>query len=213
MNDLILKEINTKLEEMIPHLQGWSSLDKCKHIASLIVENKVKNSFDLGVFGGRGLLTMGVTHKIIGGRAYGVDPYSFQNCIDPTNDEENNKYWEEIDFTHVHRSMFGAMFHWELSEHAYFYRLESSKAVKLFEDGFFGLIHIDGNHSEKDSCQDIELWAPKTSSKGIIVMDDSNWASTQLAQKNLVDKFKFNLVERKKVSEGQEYAVYKKGKA
>jgi hypothetical protein len=50
------------------------------------------------------------------------------------------------------------------------------------------LLHIDGNHSEKASMRDVELWLPRVPSGGFVVFDDINWDTTKKAVQYLDKK-------------------------
>jgi hypothetical protein len=67
-------------------------------------------------------------------------------------------------------------------------RKKSAEAVLDFEDGSLDLVHQDSNHSEQISCDEVERWTPKLKVGGFWIADDTNWPTTQKAQKLLVEK-------------------------
>jgi predicted O-methyltransferase YrrM len=43
------------------------------------------------------------------------------------------------------------------------------------------MIHIDGNHSEMTSLEDVKRWVPQVKSGGVVVFDDVNLNTTNKA--------------------------------
>jgi hypothetical protein len=54
-------------------------------------------------------------------------------------------------------------------------RLESVEAAKLFEDGSFDAVFIDGSHFYEDVCADIDAWLPKVDEGGVLCGDDYHY--------------------------------------
>jgi hypothetical protein len=48
-----------------------------------------------------------------------------------------------------------------------FHRLDSVSASKLFPDGFFDFVYIDGDHSEV-VIEDVKAWYPKVAPGGML---------------------------------------------
>ena len=65
-------------------------------------------------------------------------------------------------------------------------------------------MHQDSNHSEKISCNEVELYKNKLKTNGIWVMDDTNWDTTKKAQILLVS---YNFEE---LYDSGDWKVYKK---
>lgn len=51
-------------------------------------------------------------------------------------------------------------------------RTDSVSAATLFDDGFFDMVYIDGDHTYESVWQDIEAWAPKVRAGGILCGHD-----------------------------------------
>ena len=47
------------------------------------------------------------------------------------------------------------------------------------------VLHQDSNHSEAISCAEVEQWTPKLARDGYWIADDTDWATTQRAQRRL----------------------------
>lgn len=203
------EEVFSKIEQIHPQLHGWSSLKKCKIMAGLIYDNAIQQSLEIGIYGGRGLLSFACAHEKVGGKTFGVDPWEYAGAEDQDNGQDNDKFWRELDYVRIMRDFFGAMFHYDLAKNTFVLRCPSSDAKKMLADKEFGLIHIDGNHSEKTSVEDVNFWAPTVLTGGFIVMDDTNWASTKKAQSLLTKKHKFTEVDRI-TDNDQEWAIFQK---
>lgn len=205
------EEVFSRIEQIHPQLHGWSSLSKCKRMAELIYDNAIQQSLEIGIYGGKGLLSFAIAHEKVGGKTFGVDPWEYQDAIDEDNGQTNDQFWRELDYVRIMRDFFGAMFHYELAKNTFVLRCSSEDAKKMLSDKEFGFIHIDGNHSEKTSVEDVTFWAPTVIKGGFIVMDDTNWASTKKAQSLLVEKLGFKELDRIE-EDGQEWAIYRKAK-
>jgi predicted O-methyltransferase YrrM len=57
----------------------------------------------------------------------------------------------------------------------------SENAVNKFEDEFFDIIYIDGNHTYEAVAKDIELWSPKIKRGGFVLGHDFNWPGVKKA--------------------------------
>jgi hypothetical protein len=63
--------------------------------------------------------------------------------------------------------------------------MRSREVAGFYGDGTVNVLHQDSNHSEEITCEEVELWASKIRLGGYWIFDDTNWATTQKAQKNL----------------------------
>ena len=64
-------------------------------------------------------------------------------------------------------------------------RERSSDAVLRVDDGTVAVLHQDSNHSEAISCAEVEQWVPKLAPDGWWIADDTDWPTTQRAQRRL----------------------------
>lgn len=71
-------------------------------------------------------------------------------------------------------------------------RVMSDDAVKMYRDGFFDFVYLDGNHSEPQITRDLVNWFPKVRKGGIFgghdYMDESS-DTYQCQVKSAVDRF------------------------
>ncbi len=167
----------------LPNLPGWCTPEKGRRMAELSYGASL--CVELGVFGGRGLLAMALALRDQGsGRADGIDPYTKEAALEGTNDPANDAWWGHLDYNTI------ALMAQDLvnrqAPYARLLRLTSREAVKLYDDGSIDVIHQDSNHSQEVSCEEVSLWVPKMRASGAVwIFDDTNWPSTQKAQRNL----------------------------
>ena len=120
------------------------------------------------------------------GQAHGIDPFTASAAVDGTNDQANSEWWRGIDFEEIARGAQEALDRLGLSNHARLIRMNSSEVAACYEDGSIDVLHQDSNHSEEVSCQEVALWHSKIRAGGYWIADDTNWTSTQKAQRELV---------------------------
>jgi SAM-dependent methyltransferase len=70
-------------------------------------------------------------------------------------------------------------------ERASLLRLTSKSAADLFDDGYFDLIYIDGDHTFDGVAKDLAAWFPKVRPGGVFCGDDYDWDGV----KGAVNKF------------------------
>ena len=70
------------------------------------------------------------------------------------------------------------------------HRAFSAPAAKLFPDGFFDWLYIDGNHEYEFVKADLELYLPKVKPGGLICGDDYDWnVASGYPVRRAVDEF------------------------
>lgn len=178
-----LAPLYEKIDQVLPNLQGWCTPEKAKHIAKLIVENDMELAVEIGVYGGRSLLPMGMAFEHIGkGKCYGIDPWCAAASVASEQNQANIDWWSKLDHEAIYRGFISAVLENGLSHRCYWLRFLSEQTAKLFSDGEIDLLHIDGNHSQKSALRDVDLWLPKVVEGGYIIFDDIDWQSTRDAQ-------------------------------
>jgi hypothetical protein len=178
-------DVEAIIEGELPELPGWCSIEKAKRMAYL--SHGAALCVELGVFGARGLVAISLALKDQGfGRADGIDPYTPAAALEGTNDPKNDTWWSDLDYEAVARAAQEALYKLGLVPYARLVRMRSLDVVDFYGDGTIDLIHQDSNHSEKISTEEVARWAPKIRSGGWWVFDDTDWVSTQKAQRDLV---------------------------
>lgn len=177
------------VEQIVPQLPGWSTNKKAMLLYSLVVTHKPSLTVDLGTFGGRTCFPMAYAHKELNhGFCVGIDPWRAEACLEGLNDEANADWWtNKVDLEVIYRGFMIQILAHGLTPYTNILRMKSEEAVTLFTNQEVFVLSLDGNHSELKSCQDVQLWAPRIQQGGYIVFDDSNWPTTQAAQRLLLD--------------------------
>lgn len=194
-----------RIKESIPKMEGWCTPEKGCALAKAIVDTKAELSVELGVFGGRGIISMAMAHEAIGkGVAWGFDPWTKEAALEGENIAGNDEWWGKLDLEGIYRGFVDHILAHELMKTCYWARLKSQDAVKLFKDDSIDLLHADSNHSEKVSCDEVFRWSSKVKDGGYWFADDIDWPTTKKAQKMLRENG-FKLIEDHK-----KWAIYRK---
>ena len=167
-----------------PGVLGWCQPEKAIDLYDRTVELKSKLVVEIGVFGGKSLLALGLGAKKVGDcKAIGIDSWKFEDVLNEM-DQTNKEWWASQDLEMVYRSAGQAMHKAMLHNIVQLIRKNSVDALPNIPDSI-DVLHIDGNHSEWDSTRDVLNWVPKVRSGGYIYMDDEDWETTGTAQKFL----------------------------
>jgi predicted O-methyltransferase YrrM len=177
-----------KISTFIPDMHGWCTVDKASYIAKIILDKQLKNGVELGVFGGRSLVSFGFAFAETGGVITGIDPWKVNASLEGTNSEENDEWWAKLDYEFFLNYTQDKILEAELENTIRLMRMKSSEAIRFFDDNSLDFIHQDSNHSEEISCDEVNRWHSKLKSGGVWVADDTNWKTTQRAQTLLVEK-------------------------
>lgn len=182
-----LEDVYTIIGLSIPAMHGWCSIEKAERIARLCAKEPVTVGVELGVFGGRSLVALALGCALRGaGQIHGIDPYTPAASLEGSNDAANDEYWRNLDYEAVARVAQETLYRLELMPYARLVRMRSLDVVDFYADGTLDLLHQDANHSEETSCEEVARWAPKIRPGGYWIADDTNWESTQRAQRELV---------------------------
>jgi hypothetical protein len=194
-----IEEVDRAIDLSFPQLEGWCTVDKAKRIARLVAESGPDpNCVELGVFGGRGVIAMGLACKLaLGGKGLveGIDPYTAAASLEGTNEQANHDWWSKVDYSKILQNARDGITRAGLDAIVRLKIARSQDVVGDYADGTLDLLHQDSNHSEEVSCYELVVWTPKMKPKGWWVFDDTNWPTTKLAQKRLVADHHFTLVE------------------
>jgi predicted O-methyltransferase YrrM len=171
----------------LPKMPGWCTPEKGRRMAELA--RGASLCVELGVFGGRGLVSMALTLRDQGfGRADGIDPFSAAAAIEGTNDPANDAWWVGLDYEAIARVAQAAICQLGVFHCARLIRTTSREVVEYYIDESIDVLHQDSNHSEEISCEEVAMWSPKVRIGGFWVFDDTNWTSTRKAQQELTGR-------------------------
>jgi hypothetical protein len=187
------EDVNAIIERELPNLPGWCTVEKGRRMAELA--RSASLCVELGVFGGRGLVSMALSLADQGfGRVDGIDPFTPSAALEGTNDPANNEYWAHLDYAAIARDAQITLYRLGLVDCAQLIRMLSREVVGFYEDGTIDVLHQDANHAEETSCEEVALWSPKIRPGGYWIFDDADWPTTQKAQRDL-EALGFDLIE------------------
>ena len=191
-----LAGIDTLIDSQLTSLPGWCTYDKAKRLVRIASESGVSHAVEIGVHGGRSLISLALGFKLAGkGTIDGIDSYSFDDCMEAgTPEQDQRPLWSTMDFALVFDRATDGLQRFGVAEVARIIRKRADDAVSDYTDGALGLIHLDGNHSTLVSCRDVKAWMPKMAPKATWISDDTNWPSMQPALQ-LIQSYGFRLVE------------------
>jgi len=195
--DKLISIINNGEYEKI---EGWCTPEKAYKMASLIKSNDM--CVELGVWGGRSLLPICFMTK---NKVIGIDAWSKESSLEGINSIENDNWWSKIDYNNMFEytknilTKYGCI-------NSRLIRSRSKDVSHLFQDNSIDFLHQDSNHSEKISCEEVELYHNKVKINGIWVFDDTDWETTLKAQellhsygyKEIYDSGKWKIYKREK---------------
>lgn len=166
-----------EIKNIITPLHGWCSPSKAFRLFQLVRDRQIKNSLEIGVYGGRSIIPMAIAHAKYGGHALGIDGFNHPNYHDAAG-------WEPIyEGTVKVLKEYSACTLKRINREEYLATNPSEK---------FGLIHVDGDHSTEKALEDLVTLVPLLEPDGILVIDDTDWSTVQAA----IDQFgKLELLE------------------
>lgn len=188
-------------------MEGWCTVEKGQRMARLVIESCQDETYaprcvELGVFGGRGVVAMGLALRFLRtkggityGRVEGIDPFTAGAALEGTNDQANADWWSRVDYEHILRGAQDAIRRQALAGFVSLIRKRSQDVVSEYVDLSIDVLHQDSNHSEEVTCYEVATWAPKIKPGGFWVFDDVNWPTTRLAQDRLITQRGFTKLE------------------
>lgn len=175
-----LQPMNAWIAVALDSMPGWCTPAKARAMAELILETEPDVVVEIGVFGGRSLLTQAMAAQLVGhGRVYGIDPWRREACLEGKNDPANDAWWSSINIEDIQRQCVDAIWRYNLQHHAIVLRAHSADVADLFP--IIDILHIDGAHSELASVRDVTNYLPRVRPGGHIWFDDTDWATTARA--------------------------------
>ncbi len=175
------KHIREAVEHYIPHMEGWTEVERACEMAEKIIESKAKVSVDIGVFAGRSTIAQGFAARELGDSiVYGIDNWNPGAAADNDDQKEGVEWWEKkSNLETIHQLAMRSIWDHRLEPWVTIIRAKSEHVHQLFP--VIDFLNIDGGHSEATSCRDVHLYLPKVRSGGYVFMDDTGWPSTQRA--------------------------------
>jgi len=137
------------------------------------------NYLEIGAFYGANLISVAKT--------YGLHSDSKLYCIDPWEDYmEYPEYKNEQ--TNIYNTFIKNVENSGEKDKIIVKRSYSNLEILKFDDNFFDIIYIDGNHEPEYVLEDAVLSFRKLKKDGIIIFDDYGWGGPDLTQRG-IDSF------------------------
>ena len=142
-------------------------------------KNKSINYLEVGTFYGANLLSVANT--------YGLHENSKLYCIDPWEDyDDYSEYKDQQDI--IYNTFIKNIDNSNHKEKIIINRGYSNKIIPTFNDNFFDIIYIDGNHEPEYVLEDAVLSFRKLKKGGIMIFDDYGWGGPKLTKQG-IDSF------------------------
>jgi GR25 family glycosyltransferase involved in LPS biosynthesis len=164
------------IQSVLSNIYGFCSVKKAKALTHLITKNKLQVIVEVGVLEGSSFLPQAIAVKQNGyGKIYAIDPWSRDESLTYTKDENHRYYWGTIDHDKFYHNFLNHLKTYNVEEFVEVLRGTSKSASQKFIPCSIDLIHIDGNHSEEQSYEDVQIYLPLIRHGGYILFDDVHW--------------------------------------
>lgn len=175
--DPIVRTVPGAIEAAERALEGWCSRAKATALADAIVRERPEICVEIGIFGGRSIVPCAAALRQNGtGVIYGIETWNPSVATEHFTSEENDAWWQEVDFTRIKREFLAFIAAHGFTEQIRILECPSRHAASFFETIDF--LHIDGAHSVFNAAEDVVLYARKLRAGGIVVLDDIDWPTT-----------------------------------
>jgi predicted O-methyltransferase YrrM len=139
---------------------------------------------EIGTFFGANLFIVANT--------YGLHPDSELYCIDPWEDYEDYPEYKDQQNIIYHTFLKNL----ERSDHKNKIKVRrgySNNLILNFDNNFFDIVYIDGNHESEYVMEDAVLSFRKLKERGVMIFDDYNWETVKRGADAFVDAYKNRL--------------------
>ena len=134
------------------------------------------NYLEIGTFYGANLISVANT--------YGLHPDSKMYCIDPWEDYDDYPEYKEKQST-IYDTFISNIENSGVKDKVVVNRGYSHLEVPKFQDEFFDIIYIDGNHEPEYVLEDAVLCFRKLKKNGIMIFDDYGWGGPDLTKRGI----------------------------
>ena len=190
------------------NIEGWCCPEKEEDLFKWINKMNCKSGLEIGVFGGSSLIRAGHMFKANNGHLVGIDPYCFVDSNKYDEEEtENYKWWKELDYDNIYNGCVNSLSRYELNNNVDLIKINSDEYHKKIPDKCLDFLHIDGNHTEEQSCLDVKNYLPKCKNGCVIFLDDIGWDSVHKARDILRKKCKM-IKETIQEDTGNSWGIY-----
>ncbi len=166
-------KIKERTLEYTSQLEGWCSKEKAGILFDLVSKTRPKTVVEIGVWGGKSLIPMALALKTNKhGKIYGIDPWSPFASIEEIKEEINKNYWLSVNHEWILLGLIDVIHQIHLGGQIELIRSTSIDAPLITD---IDILHVDGNHSNKTSMEDVNKWVPYVKNGGWIIFDDMTW--------------------------------------
>jgi predicted O-methyltransferase YrrM len=139
-------------------------------------KNTPINYLEIGAFYGANILSVAVS--------YGLHNDSKLYCIDPWEDYNDYAEYKNQQST-IYNSFINNIENSGVKDKIMIRRGYSNLEIPKFQDEFFDIIYIDGNHEPEYVLEDAVLSFRKLKKNGIMIFDDYGWGGPDLTQRGI----------------------------
>jgi predicted O-methyltransferase YrrM len=141
-----------------------------------VYKDKPIKYLEIGTFYGANILSVAAT--------YGLHNDSKLYCIDPWEDYSEYSEYKNQQPT-IYNSFMNNVEKSGYKNKIIINRGYSNENIPKFQDDFFDIIYIDGNHEPEYVMEDAVLSFRKLKQKGIMIFDDYGWGGPDLTQRGI----------------------------
>ena len=139
-------------------------------------KDKPINYLEIGTFYGANILSVA--------NSYGLHNNSKLYCIDPWEDyDEYSEYKNQQ--SSIYNSFINNVENSGVKDKIMITRGYSNNEIPKFQDNFFDIIYIDGNHEPEYVLEDAILSFRKLKINGMMIFDDYGWGGPDLTQRGI----------------------------
>lgn len=138
--------------------------------------NKPINYLEIGAFYGANVISVANT--------YGIHSDSKLYCIDPWEDYLDYPEYKDEQLS-IYQQFCDNIENSGVKDKIIVNRGYSNNEILKFEDEFFDIVYIDGNHEPEYVLEDAVLSFRKLKKGGIMIFDDYGWGGPDLTQKGI----------------------------
>lgn len=202
----IFDEIESAIKE-IAH--GWTTPNKAVILASAVIALRPKISIEIGVWAGKGMISLALAHKHIGrGMVYGIDPYSAAASAEGQENPEDKKWWSEVDHEMIYNLACANILKYGCQNVC---KLIREKSCDYDPPMGIGILSIDANHGD-EAIKDFNRYCPMVDKGGLLFADDLNWTGGSVSKAvNLLPHFGFKELYRIE-NKDENFGVFQKVK-
>ena len=139
-------------------------------------KDKQINYLEIGTYYGANILSVAKT--------YGLHTDSKLYCIDPWEDYDEYPEYKDMQPS-IYNSFISNIENSGEKDKIIIKRGYSHTEIPKFDDDFFDIIYIDGNHEPEYALEDAVLSFRKLKKNGIMIFDDYGWGGPDLTQRGI----------------------------